>query len=142
MRGQLNRLAAQRIEQEDLRAGFGVTAPFRQKSQSTRVGRPARRIVALRVRGQTNGLPQLVDHPDVGIEPVVLAVPRADDERDAARVRRHLGVAGAVERDDVIWSHRALRLRVRGDQKEELDKKDKEKSAHIVLLRALYAGGL
>jgi hypothetical protein len=33
-------------------------------------------------------------------------------------------------------------LRVSGDHKEELDKKDKENSAHIVLLRALYAGGL
>src|SRR5262249_61714406 len=78
VRGQLNRLAAQRIDHEDLRAGFAVSAPFRQKSQSTRVGRPARRVVAPRVRGQTNGLPQLVDHPDVGIEPVVLAVPRVD----------------------------------------------------------------
>src|SRR5262249_16644249 len=52
MPGQLNRLAARRVEQEDLRPGVGVGAPLRQKGYAARVRRPSRRIVALALRGQ------------------------------------------------------------------------------------------
>src|SRR5262249_36332169 len=57
------------------------------------------------------------------------------DERHATRVGRHLGVAGAVERDDVFWNHRALRLRRNCGHEEKQDKNDRENSALVFHLR-------
>src|SRR5262249_61095811 len=92
-------------------------------------------MVALGVRGQTNSLPHLVNQPDVGIEAVVFAIPRTDDESDPTRVGRHLGVAGAVERDDVFRRHRAFRLRRDGGGGEKQNKNDGEYAVHVFHLR-------
>src|SRR5262249_15115514 len=96
VRGQWDGLSAHRIEQKDLRARVGVVSPLRQKGDTARVGRPSRRIVTFWARGQTDNLSQLVNQPDIRIEPVVFSIPRTDDKSNAARVRRQLSVAGAV----------------------------------------------
>ena len=73
-------------------------------------------IVAFGIGRQLHGFARVVDHPHIGIEPVVFPIPGRDDKSDAAAVIRNLRIAGAVECDDIFRRHRPFDLRKRQRQ--------------------------
>ncbi len=100
--GQPHRLAATPVEQPDL-VRVVLVAPAREEGEGAVVGAPAGRVLALRARGEPQGLrPIPAGHPDVGVPAVLGSVRGRDRVGDPAAVGRHLGVRHRAEPEEIV----------------------------------------
>ncbi len=109
--GEPQGLAAPAVEEPDLGAEllFLLGAAGGEESQVAAVGAPAGRGFAVRARGQPDLLAAVPgDHPQVGVALVLLEVGRADGVGDPFSVGRALGIADALDLEQVVERDRAL----------------------------------